>query len=170
MSMLHVSPWEGFVYYTQSIMELWQQKAVVSSCIAGFVSVFGGDAFLLWALLSIMIADFAFGFTDAARRKHIRCRLLARGALKFVYYFSYLALVGVVNVSLSRSVGVELLLLNLFASYLIITDVISVLAHMQRLGIPVPVLLRRIVLKSRAKIERDVDEAIDRNKGRGHDE
>ena len=66
-----------------------------------------------------------------------------------------------VNASLSRSFGgFDMPLLNLFIAYLIITDAVSVIAHMQRLGIPVPDLLRRVLLRSKRKVERRVDEAV----------
>ena len=90
---------------------------MISSFLTGIVALFGGDAFIMWLLLSVMCADFLLGFTDAARRKHIRCRAMGRGALKFVYYFSYIGLVGVVNVSLSRSFGIHVPLLDMFMSY-----------------------------------------------------
>lgn len=107
------------------------------------------------------MADFAFGLADAVRRRHFRCRMLAHGALKFPAYCLYLLIVGVVNASLSRSFGgFDMPLLNLFIAYLIITDAVSVIAHMQRLGIPVPDLLRRVLLRSKRKVERRVDEAV----------
>lgn len=57
--------------------------------------------------------------------------------------------------SLSRSFGgVYMPFLNLFIVYLIITDAVSVIAHMQRLGIPVPDLLRRVLVRSKRKVER----------------
>ena len=84
--------------------------------------------------------------------------MLAHGALKFPAYCLYLLIVGVVNASLSRSFGgFDMPLLNLFIAYLIITDAVSVIAHMQRLGIPVPDLLRRVLLRSKRKVERRVD-------------
>ena len=74
---------------------------------------------------------------------------------KFPAYCLYLLIVGVVNASLSRSFGgFDMPLLNLFIAYLIITDAVSVIAHMQRLGIPVPDLLRRVLLRSKRKVER----------------
>lgn len=164
MSLYAPSPWEGFVYYTQSLAALWPEKAVISSFLTGAVILFGGDAFIMWLLIGVMGADFVFGFAEAARRKHIRCRAMGRGVLKFVYYVSYIGLVGVVNVSLSRSFGIHVPLLDMFMSYLIITDTISVMAHMQRLGIPVPALLQRIVVRSRDKIERGVSETLDEDK------
>ena len=153
MMMQPPAPLEGLDYYTQSLLALWPEKAVIGSCVAGVVSLFGGDGYLLWML--------GFGLADAVRRRHFRCRMLAHGALKFPAYCLYLLIVGVVNASLSRSFGgFDMPLLNLFIAYLIITDAVSVIAHMQRLGIPVPDLLRRVLLRSKRKVERRVDEAV----------
>ena len=41
------APLEGFAYYTQSLLALWPEKAVIGSCVAGVVSLFGGDVYLL---------------------------------------------------------------------------------------------------------------------------
>ena len=41
------------------------EKAVIGSCVAGVVSLFGGDAYLLWMLGAMLVADFAFGLADA---------------------------------------------------------------------------------------------------------
>ena len=153
MMMQPPAPLEGLAYYTQSLLALWPEKAVIGSCVAG--------AYLLWMLGAMLVADFAFGLADAVRRRHFRCRMLAHGALKFPAYCLYLLIVGVVNASLSRSFGgFDMPLLNLFIAYLIITDAVSVIAHMQRLGIPVPDLLRRVLLRSKRKVERRVDEAV----------
>ena len=155
------APLEGLDYYTQSLLALWPDKALVGSCVAGVVSLFGGDVYLLWMLAVMMVADFAFGVADAARRRHFRCRMLWHGALKFLYNMANIGIVDMVNASLSRSFGgFDMPFLNLFIVYLIITDAVSVIAHMQRLGIPVPDLLRRVLLRSKRKVERRVDEAV----------
>lgn len=156
-----IGPWEGLAYYTNSIATLWAEKICISTLITGFVGVFGGDAVLLWFLGAVWVADFALGLLDALQRGHFRCRALARGVLKAPAYCLYLLLVGVVNVSLARSTGMDMPLLNLFVAYLIITDVVSIMAHLQRMGIPVPVLLQRIVIRSRVKIEKKVSTALD---------
>lgn len=59
------APLEGLAYYTQSLLALWPEKAVIGSCVAGVVSLFGGDAYLLWMLGAMLVADFAFGLADA---------------------------------------------------------------------------------------------------------
>lgn len=97
MMMQPPAPMEGLAYYTQSLLALWPDKALVGSCVAGVVSLFGGDVYLLWMLAVMMVADFAFGVADAARRRHFRCRMLWHGALKFLYYMAYIGIVDMVN-------------------------------------------------------------------------
>ncbi|MFQ8734850.1 MAG: hypothetical protein ACLSAH_01195 [Bilophila wadsworthia] len=94
------APLEGLDYYTQSLLALWPEKAVIGSCVAGAVSLFGGDAYLLWMLGAMLVADFAFGLADAVRRRHFRCRMLAHGRSSSGHCL-YLLIVGVVNASLS---------------------------------------------------------------------
>ena len=131
------APLEGLAYYTQSLLAFWPEKAVIGSCVAGVVSLFGGAAYLLWMLGAMLVADFAFGLADAVRRRHFRCRMLAHGALKFPAYCLYLLIVGVVNASLSRSFGgFDMPLLNLFIAYLIITDAVSVMPTCSGLASP----------------------------------
>ena len=87
--------------------------------------------------------------------------MLAHGALKFPAYCLYLLIVGVVNASLSRSFGgFDMPLLNLFIAYLIITDAYPSLPTCSGSASPVPDLLRRVLLRSKRKVERRVDEAV----------
>ena len=160
--MLHtaVSPWEGLGYYSQSLAAFWAEKVCLSGLVTAFVALCGGDAVLLWCMLALWAVDFALGLSVALKRGRFRCRQLARGVLKIPAYCLYLLLVGMVNVALTRSIGVDVPLLNGFVAYLIITDAVSVMAHMQLLGLPVPHLLQRIIFKSREKIEKTVDEAL----------
>ena len=62
MMMQPPAPMEGLAYYTQSLLALWPDKALVGSCVAGVVSLFGGDVYLLWMLAS------SFQVSDAVAR------------------------------------------------------------------------------------------------------
>ena len=73
------APMEGLAYYTQSLLALWPEKAVIGSCVAGVVSLFGGDAYLLWMLGAMLVADFAFGLEMCIRdRLRVECATGAR--------------------------------------------------------------------------------------------
>ncbi len=159
--MLHtVGPWEGLVYYTHSLAAFWAKKMCFSGIITVGVALCGGDALLLWLMAALWAADFAFGLSVAIRRRRFRCRMLARGVLKAPAYCLYLLLVGVVQVALTRSIGADVPLLNMFVAYLIMTDAVSVMAHMQVLGLPVPGLLRRVLFRGRRHLEKTVDRAL----------
>lgn len=143
-----------------NISELWALKSSIATFVAGACAIIGADAVLIWLLLLAMCLDFTLGVSDAIHRRHFRCRTLERGALKLVYYSAYLGVVSLVNASLSRACGMELPLLNLFTAYLTLTEAVSITAHMQSLGWPVPALLLRVVCGSRKHIEKRVDTVL----------
>lgn len=147
------------------LSELWALKSSISAFVAAGCAFIGADTVLVWLLLLAMSADFILGVSDAVHRRHFRCRALERGSLKIVYYCAYLGVVGLVNASLSRACHMELPLLNLFTAYLTLTEAVSITAHMQALGWPVPALLLRLVSGSRKQIEKRVDTVMpDENK------
>ena len=160
MMMQPPAPLEGLAYYTQSLLALWPEKAVIGSCVAGAVSLFGGDAYLLWMLGAMLVADIAFGWRTScgAGISVAGCWRTGRSSSGLLPYLL------IVRRGQRQPVavfgGFDMPLLNLFIAYLIITDAVSVIAHMQRLGIPVPDLLRRVLLRSKRKVERRVDEAV----------
>lgn len=161
----NVGPVDGLAYYTQSLLAWWPQKVAISAVVGGCTQFFGGDVVLVWMVCAMWAADFAFGLTEALRRGRFSCRLFGRGVLKLPTYCLYLALVGAVSVSLSRSMGISLPLLDMFCAYLLATDAVSVMGHMIRLGLPVPRTLRRVILRGQAKIKRSVETLFDDHGG-----
>lgn len=155
------APMEGLAYYTQSLLALWPEKAVIGSCVAGVVSLFGGDAYLLWMLGAMLVADFAFGLADAVR---LQAFPLPDAGARGAQVPGLLPLLADCRRGQRQPFPVfrrvRHAVAEPFIAYLIITDAVSVIAHMQRLGIPVPDLLRRVLLRSKRKVERRVDEAV----------
>lgn len=157
----NVGPLDGLTYYTQGLLAWWPQKAAVSAAVAGCTQFFGGDVVLFWLVCAMWGADLSFGLIEAVRRGRFHCRLFARGVLKLPTYCLYLALVGAVSISCSRALGARLPLLDMFCAYLLATDAVSVMGHMIRLGMPVPRTLRRVILRSQAKIQHSVETLLD---------
>lgn len=155
-----VSPISYAAISWMNLSELWALKSSVSAFVTGICVFIGADAMLIWLLILAMCADFLLGVSDAVHRHHFRCRALERGSLKLVYYCAYLGVVALVNASLSRAFGMELPLLNLFTAYLTLTEAVSITAHMQSLGWPVPALLLRVVSGSRKHVEKRVDAVL----------
>ena len=155
-----ISPLSYAAISWANLSELWAIKSSVSAFVTGACVAIGADVMLIWLLLLAMCVDFTLGVADAIHRRHFRCRALERGSLKLVYYCAYLGLVSIVNASLSRACCMELPLLNLFTAYLTLTEAVSITAHMQALGWPVPSLLLRVVSGSRKHIEKRVDDVM----------
>jgi phage-related holin len=56
---------------------------------------------------------------------------------------------------------IKLPVLEAFLAYLVAQESVSVMGHMIRLGLPVPPMVRRILLHGKLKIEKQVDELLD---------
>lgn len=144
-----------------TLVDLWQVKSVMTIGVSTICAWIGADAYLVTVLAIAMTIDFVLGVYSAFRRGHFRCRAMQYGALKYVWYSAYIAVVGLVNISIARSFHVNLPLLNLFISYLTLTESVSIVGHLQAIGVPVPELLRSIVNRSKHQVETKIDKMTD---------
>jgi toxin secretion/phage lysis holin len=149
---------ESAYYYLQELFCAWQLKGVIAS-VATFLGT--EEVLFLW-LVGMMTADLVFGLWEAFKRRKFSCRMLGRGIMKYPCYCLYIFLVGAVDASFTVSTGYNLPLLELFISYLVATDAVSVMGHMIRCGLPVPRRLRKIILHAQTRVDRAIDK-IDHN-------
>ena len=145
---------QSAIYYMQELFCSWQIKGILAS-VAAFLGT--EESLFLW-LICMMSADLFFGLWEAFKRHKFSCRMLGRGIMKYPCYCLYIVLVGAVDASFTASVGLDLPLLELFISYLVATDAVSVMGHMIRCGLPVPKRLKTIVLHAQARIEHEIEE------------
>ncbi len=162
-------PWDGFIDYWAGLWAAWEIKASLGMAFAAVCSFFDVDERMIAFLCLAVTADFLLGVADAVKRDRFKCRAVEYGLLKIVYYVVYIGTVGLVNVSLSISLGYHLPLLDLFISYLIATDCISITAHLRSMGVPVPPLLVAILKKTKKRAEKNTNKVLD-GKEHGHDE
>lgn len=159
-----LNPLSGLAASIANLAELWELKASLGTLMGLVCAYIGADAVLVWLLILAMCMDFVLGITDAIHRHCFRCRALERGALKVVYYSVYLGVVAIMNASLSHAVMVQLPLLNLFISYLTLTEVVSITGHLLTLGWPVPAVLLSILARTKkgvaARMEQRLDSAL----------
>lgn len=161
--------WDGFVDYGIGIWSAWEIKASLGTAFAAICSFFDIDEKMLLFLCIAITADFILGVADAIKRSHFRCRAVEYGGLKFVYYALYLGTVGLVNSSLSHSMGMHFPLLDLFISYLVATDCISITRHLRNMGVPVPPLMELLLKKAKKKAEKDANYVL-KSKEEKHEE
>ena len=156
----NVNPIEGVVYYSRSLFDLLPEKAAFGALLAWVSGVLGADPMLVALTLISLVADFALGMWEAVRRGHFRCRIMARGVAKFPCYCVYIILVWWVDVALSHAIGFQVPLVKFFLAYLILTDTVSIIAHLERMGWRVPKLLALIVRRGRKKLVSSVEKSL----------
>lgn len=150
----HLSDWS---YYAQALVALWPVKAGLAAVAAWFSTEPG----LLYWLVGMWAADLAFGLFEAFKRGRFSCRLLKRGGLKIPAYCLCVTLVAAVDACLEMAFHVTVPLLEAFLAYLVAQESVSVMGHMIRLGLPVPPMVRRILVHGKHKIEKQIDEVLD---------
>lgn len=151
----HLADW---LHYTQSLAVAWQIKAGLAAVAAWFST----EPTLIYWLVSMWCADLFFGLWEALRRGKFSCRLLKRGALKIPAYCLYVVLVAAVDSCMELALHMSLPVLEAFIAYLVAQESVSVMGHMIRLGLPVPPMVRRILLHGKARMERQIDEMLDK--------
>ena len=152
----HMADW---AYYTQALAVSWQIKAAFAA-VAAWLST---EPVLLYWLAAMWAADLGFGLYEALRRGKFSCRMLKRGGLKFPAYCLYVALVAGVDKCVEQAFHMPLPLLEAFLAYLVAQESVSIMGHMIRLGLPVPPMVRRILVHGKKKIERQIDDVLDVN-------
>jgi phage-related holin len=153
----HIADW---THYTEALVALWPAKAAIA-VVATWLAT---EPALLYWLAIMWGADWGFGLYEAFHRKKFSCRMLKRGALKFPAYCVYIVLVAAVDACIEVAFHVSVPLLEAFLAYLVAQESISVMGHMIRLGLPVPPIVRRILMHGKRKVEKQIDNILDDEK------
>lgn len=151
----HLADW---TYYTQALAVSWHVKTAIAAVAAWFST----EPALIYWLVSMWCADLLFGLWEAFRRGKFSCRVLKRGALKIPAYCLYVVLVAAVDACMELAIHMSLPVLEAFIAYLVAQESVSVMGHAMRLGFPVPRMVRRILLHGKARMERQIDEMLDK--------
>ena len=150
----HLADW---AHYTEALVALWPAKAALA-VVASWLAT---EPALLYWLVAMWAADLAFGLFEAIKRGRFNCRMLKRGALKIPAYSAYVVLVAAVDACIELAFHTPLLILEGFIAYLVAQESVSVMGHMIRLGLPVPPMVRRILVHGKRKVEKQIDNILD---------
>lgn len=143
------APWDGFWETLVSIWTAWEVKAAFATVFMSFCAFLDIDERMVQFLCAAVIGDFIAGMAEAFKRKRFRCRAVLFGVQKVFWYSIYVCVVGLLNSALSRSMGMRIPLIDLFTTYLIASDCISIIGHLNGMGVPVPPLLISIARRVR---------------------
>ena len=152
----HMADW---MHYTTALTALWPVKAGLAAVAAWFST----EPALLYWLAAMWCFDLGFGLIEAFKRGKFSCRILKRGIVKIPAYCFYILLVAAVDACMEAAFHMSLPILEAFLAYLVAQESVSVMGHMIRLGLPVPPMVRRILLHGKMKIEKQIGDALDMN-------
>ena len=141
----------------RSCMQNWQIKTLFSIVGGFYSSISAGDSFLLACVFCMMCADVVFGLSSSIIGGMYDPHRLSRGIGKFFSYSVTILLVMFISAGINTSVGTNLHIQDFFMSYLMACEALSIIRHMENIGLPVPDLARKIAFGAKKKAESHVD-------------
>lgn len=144
----------------QTAFGQWQIKGTCAAIGGWYSSVSAGDALLLVYVFVLMGVDLIFGVIEARHFGEYSPYRFCRGMIKIGTYAATIVLVMLLAGSVNASIGVNLHLQDFFMAYLVACEAISIIRHMERLGLPVPDICKRIAFGVQHKAENGIDRVV----------
>ena len=162
-------------YYFSKIFSDFHFKAPVAVAASFYVGLLGGDWVLLTGFYLMVCIDLFFGSWAAVKLGTFTPTHFAKWVLKLVTYSICIVLIGFINAAMARVSGVAPPILNGFLGLMIVTEVLSVMANMHKIGLPVPALAVKLVTNIHAKTTASLEETTggplgEREKKEPHDQ
>jgi toxin secretion/phage lysis holin len=122
---------------------------------------FYGDEFLIVLLFRLMLIDLLTGVLAALKTKTWNTYLfVVRGTRKFPVYAMYIFSVACIDYGVEHALSTKVLFVEMFVTYLIATEVHSILKHMEKMGLRIAKLLLRFTSGVKKTIEHKVEEIV----------
>ena len=144
---------EGIGHYLAELVEGWPEKLTLSTVFGTLSTLLGGEPYLWMACFGMLTADLALGLWRAIRLGEFDLKVMQRGILKFPSYAIYIILSSVLENTTAQAFGIAVPLVDMFLAYLVFTDSVSVLRHLEGLGFDVPPALKAIAVRGKKRME-----------------
>ncbi|OPZ93650.1 MAG: Holin family protein [Firmicutes bacterium ADurb.Bin419] len=113
----------------------------------------------VWAIF-LFVIDTIIGFSFACYAKKVNSNKLRRGGVKLLSYLSLLF----VAAGLDSVIHTQYLIANIIASYIILTETISILENIRMAGIPVPKFIVTLTDRILDTLEKQCDSIVKEDK------
>ncbi len=144
-----------------TLAEDWSVKLAAGSAITFLASWFGDDWWLVSVLLGLIFADLVLGLASAWHfNGGLSGKRLHQGVVKFIAYALAIVLVWLVQQITLHSLPVSLPVLALFSAYQSLTEISSIVRHLERLGLRMPPLLTRITDAGTHHVDERIDSVL----------
>ncbi|WP_298034487.1 phage holin family protein [uncultured Desulfovibrio sp.] len=158
---------EAFGVAVSRLADYWPGKMVIGSAITGACATLHMDAPLAYLCFGMLTLDMTTRVAVHCKRDRPLCRGLKRGIPRYICYLLCILLAWAAQFAVERALGVRLPVVDLIMAYLVLTDCASVIGHLHYLGVPVPGILKTLVLGGRRKIESQVQNITETGDGPG---
>ncbi|MCL2029026.1 MAG: phage holin family protein [Deltaproteobacteria bacterium] len=157
--------WAGFLksasYASGKLADGWQYKILFSAPVLAYQEFLGGDAHLLIVLYAFFGCDMIVGLISAIKGQVFSLRRAELWVVKLIVYSLCILIVGFVNLSITRTVGFHVPILDIVIAIMITSEAISVLRNLHKITGLVPDYILRFVEKVNAKANRRFDDLLD---------
>ena len=158
---------EAFAYAASRLADYWPDKLAIGAAFTGLCAMLGMDAPLAYLCFGMLTLDMTTRVAVHCKRDRPLCRGLKRGIPRYICYLLFILLAWAVQFAVERALGARLPIVDLIMAYLVLTDCASVIGHLHYLGVPVPGILKSLVLGGRRKIESQVQNITETGDGPG---
>lgn len=146
----------------------WPALKGACACVVSFAleAVGHPDSAFIW-LFYLMMADYVLGFVHAWKINDIRRDKLTKGAHKFVFVWVSVALLMMVDKSLSRAFAVDALpykLQDFYIAYLCLGEFFSCAAHLAFFGLKYPAVIMTKLHAYRARLDSEPWDGTERRR------
>lgn len=152
---------ESAVAMLTGLAQEWQGKMALGAIVTSICELMHIDEVLLYICFFMLTADMISRTIVLTKRDRSMCRGLKRAIPRYCFYLLFIILAWTVQFAVFRSLNVDIPVTNLVIAYLILTDCASVIGHLVYLGVPVPALIKTIVVGSKKKVEKTAKTALD---------
>ena len=153
--------------YLDKAVAGWQYKLLASPPLVAYGALFGGDGYILAAFYILFFLDFFVGVAAALKNGRFRLKRLELWVVKFITFSLCIGIVGVVNMALSRSWGLNLPLLDTVLTLLIAGEALSIMENLGGLGCPVPPVFLKLAAGVKSRAGKKLDALLDGEKPHG---
>lgn len=155
---------QDVAYYIAQIWAGWQIKGAVSAVIAACSTFYTGCFFGNWALFCIwvlfMTVDLGLGAALAIKKGQFTMVRFRKFITKAGTHVAIIALFGFLNHSFSSTAGTALPITDWFLCMLLCSEALSILSNMDKLGLPVPPVARRVIAIMHRKAHSAMEECL----------
>ena len=149
------------VQHLDQIFTGFQIKMALAGVSSLFVSVLGGDWYVFELWFAMNVVDLICGIALAVRGNCFSRRRVYGWVVKTFTHILTIILVGLVSFTFSYLARYSIPVLDWFMFVLLLTETASVFDSLIKLGLPIPPLARKLVVRIRRKTEANLAEIID---------